>query len=483
LQHRLRVFGLCALGILVTVFDTSAAVVALPTIAAELGADLPLAQWVIVGNNLTIAALLVPMGRLADLLGRERIYIAGCLLFAAGACAAAFAPSVGLLIAARAVVGIGSAMTQGTAMALIVSHVGAGERARALGWQTAAVGFGATAGPALGGLIVSTTSWRVLFGVTALAMGCVAVAGWRMLRARSDRGAPAGPGFDFAGALLFTAAIASGLLTLTLVPRYGWRDEPVLVSATAFAMLLTAFVVVERRQPAPMIDVAMLRNGTLALGAIGVLIAFMGVSAARFLAPFFLQQVRGLDPSTVGLLLMPAAIVTAIVSPVAGRFADRFGTRELATIGFAIALVGLVIFAAISTASGAWIVCGGLMVIALGLATFSAPNSASVFGAVDAGAHGVTAALVNLSRNMGNVIGISFATTVVAARMAAGGYTPSLADSGAIVDDAVNDAFMQGFRLAFVLLAGLTLAVLLPMGIGAWRGRAGRVSGPPIRPR
>jgi EmrB/QacA subfamily drug resistance transporter len=471
LQNRLHVFALCALGILVTVFDTSAAVVALPTIAAELGADLPFAQWVIVGNNLTIAALLVPMGRLGDLLGRKRLYIAGCILVAIGAGGASMAPSVGLLIAARAGVGIGSAMTQGTAMAIVVSHFGAGERASALGWQTAAVGLGATAGPALGGLIVSSTGWRTLFVVTAVAMGLVAVAGGRVLRARSDRGEPAGPPFDFVGAFLFAAAIAAGLLSLTLAPRYGWSTAPVLGGAMAFALLATTFVIVERCRAAPMIDLTMFRNATLALGAIGILVAFMGVSAARFLTPFFLQQVRGLDPSAVGLLLMPAAIVTALVSPFAGRLADRFGTRELATIGFAVAVIGLLIFTSVSAASAAWIVCAGLVVIALGLATFSAPNSASIFGAVDAGAHGLTAALVNLSRNMGNVIGVSFATTIVAARMTASGQTPTLAESGETIDAAVIAAFMQGFWLAFVLLAGLALAVLMLMSIGIWRRR------------
>jgi predicted MFS family arabinose efflux permease len=220
-----------------------------------------------------------------------------------------------------------------------------------------------------------------------------------------------------------------------------------------------------------MIDIAMVRNGALALGVIGILIAFMGVSAARFLAPFFLQQVRGLDVSTVGLLLLPAAVVTTLAAPVAGRLADRFGTRELATIGFAIALAGLIVFTRVSAASGAGFICLGLVVTAFGLANFSAPNSASVFSAVDPTTHGVTAALVNLSRNMGNVIGISFATTVVAARMAAAGQPPALTGAAALLDDAVIATFMQGFRLVFVLLAGLFAAVLLPMLIDTWRRR------------
>ncbi|HMB72088.1 MAG TPA: MFS transporter, partial [Gammaproteobacteria bacterium] len=154
MQHKYRVFLICAAGIFVTVFDTSAAIVALPTISAEFGSDLTVAQWVIMGNSLTIAALLVPAGRLSDIIGRKLIYVVGCAVFTVGAGLSWSASSIAWLILARCIVGVGSAMTQGTAMAILVGNFPPAERGRMLGLQLGGVGLGAIAGPAIGGLIV-----------------------------------------------------------------------------------------------------------------------------------------------------------------------------------------------------------------------------------------------------------------------------------------------------------------------------------------
>src|SRR5690606_16975294 len=181
-QHMFHAFLVCGTGIFVTVFDTSSAIVALPTIAMQFSTDLPTAQWVILGNSLTIAALLVPLGRLSDSIGRKRIYVVGCCLFAIGAAAAASSGGIYALIGARVLVGIGSAMTQSTAMAIMIGSYGAHERARVLGWQMTGVGLGAIVGPATGGLIVGTVGWRALFAMTAVAMIAIAPAGQRVLQ-------------------------------------------------------------------------------------------------------------------------------------------------------------------------------------------------------------------------------------------------------------------------------------------------------------
>ncbi|HUO68020.1 MAG TPA: MFS transporter, partial [Gammaproteobacteria bacterium] len=165
LEHKYLVFVVCITGIFITVFDTTSSIVALPTIAHEFGTGLPTAQWVLVGNNLAIAALLVPVGRLSDLIGRKRIYVVGALLFAIGAVFAAWSSSIYGLIAARAFVGIGSAMTQGTAMVILVNSFEAKERAKMLGIQIGAVGLGQIVGPSLGGVLTGTVGWRALFGI------------------------------------------------------------------------------------------------------------------------------------------------------------------------------------------------------------------------------------------------------------------------------------------------------------------------------
>ena len=473
-EHKHLVFLVCVVGIFITVFDTSSSIVALPTIAHEFATDLPTAQWVIIGNGLTIAALLVPMGRLSDLVGRKRIYVLGALIFALGALIATFAATVYGLIAARIVVGVGSAMTQGTSTAILAGNFEPGERGRMLGLQLGAVGLGAIAGPALGGIVTGTVGWRMMFAITALAMLGVCVASQRTLRRRVKRPPHEVEPFDHLGAVLFSTFLVALLLTLTLGPAVGWTTPLTLAGAAAAMLLFALFVIVERRSAAPMLDLSLFRNGEFGLGSLGAIVTFMGIASTRFLAPFFLQGVKGLSPSQVGLLIVPSAFVTALAAPFAGRLADRFGVRLFANIGMSITLLGFATFVLVEVATPIWMVVGGLMVMSLGMSLFSAPNSASILNSVDASDHGVAAGFVSLCRNSGNVIGIAFGTAIVTLTMGASGYPPSLAAVDPAAGAGILRAFARGFDIAASVLSGLALVVLAILVAWSWRARAGR---------
>jgi len=474
LQHKFHAFLVCVTGIFVTVFDTSSSIVALPTIALQFGTDLPTAQWVILGNSLTIAALLVPLGRLSDTIGRKRIYVLGCCLFAVGAVLASVSSGIYTLIGARVLVGIGSSMTQSTAMAIMIGSYGVHERARVLGWQMTGVGLGAIVGPATGGLIVGTVGWRALFAMTAAAMIVIAIAGGLVLERRDTRRRLEGS-FDAAGALLFSCLLIAALLALTLGPRYGWTEPRALINYALIVVFGAAFVAVERRSDAPLLDVSLFRVGAFGLGALSAVVAFMGVSATRFLAPFFFQGVKGIDPSGVGLLMMPAAVVTAVAGPFVGRFADRLGVRLFVNLGMSIALLGLLQFCLLEAESPVWLVVAALMTMALGLSTFSAPNSTSMLNAVDAHSHGFASGFVNLCRNTGNVIGIAFGTAFVTLTMASAGYPPSLDNVGPRADQGLLEAFTEGLSMAAAALLVLTFAVLVVLLVWT-RRRALRAS-------
>jgi EmrB/QacA subfamily drug resistance transporter len=474
LQHKYRVFLICATGIFVTVFDTSSAIVALPTIASEFGSDLTVAQWVIIANNLTIAAFLVPAGRLSDIIGRKLIYVVGCVVFAAGAALCLLSPSIGALILARCIVGLGCAMIQGTAMAILVGNFRPDERGRMLGLQLGGVGLGAIAGPALGGLIVGTIGWRMLFAVGVVAMLLNGIIGQQVLRKRPQRPDDV-PSFDFPGAALFSATFVAGLLTLTLAPRTGWNHPNTLLGVAACLGLGWAFVAVERRHPHPILDFRLFRNAAFSLGALAAVALFMCMSATRFLTPFFLQAVKGFDPTRVGVLMLPAAGVTAIAAPFAGRLADRFGVRLFANIGLGIAIVGLVIYGSVQPGSPTWLVVVGLMTLALGMACFGAPNSAAILNSVGAESHGVASGFVNLCRNGGNVIGIAFSTALVTWTMGAAGYPPSLSEVRATAEAGLFSAFTLGFRSVAQALILIALPVFIVVVIwSVVRARAGR---------
>ncbi len=476
LEHKYLVFLVCVTGIFITVFDTSSSIVALPTIAHEFATGLPTAQWVIIGNGLTIAALLVPMGRLSDVIGRKRIYVVGALVFAIGALVAALTGTIYGLIAARVLVGVGSAMTQATAMAILVGNFEARERAKMLGLQLSGVGLGQIVGPALGGIVVGTIGWRMLFAITAAAMLTIAVVSQRTLKRRANRPRTTAPPFDVPGALLFSTALVGLLLTLTLGPSTGWLNPGTLAGGAASIALAAAFVAVERHRAAPMMDLALFRRGEFALAALAALTIFMGIASTRFLTPFFLQGVKGYSASAVGLAIVPAAVVTAIAAPFAGRFADRFGIRLFANVGMAITLLGFATFTLLHTETRVAAVVVGLMVMSLGMSFFGAANSASILNSVDEDAHGLAAGFVSLSRNTGNVIGVAFGTVIVTLTMAAGGYEPSLETVDPNADPGVLAAFTHGVDIASAVLSGIVLLVLVIVVTWSMRSHARRTA-------
>ena len=475
MEHKYRVFLVCVIGIFITVFDTSSSIVALPTIALEFGTDLPTAQWVIIGNGLTIAALLVPMGRLSDLIGRKRIYVVGALIFALGAVFASLSTSIFGLIGARVFVGIGSAMTQGTAMAILVGNFEAHERAKMLGLQLGVVGLGAIAGPAAGGILTGTVGWRVLFGITAIAMLLISITSQRTLRRRVKRPPSEAQPFDYLGALLFSSFLVALLLTLTLGPSLGWLEPIPLMGCASAAALLFAFMRVERRTLVPMLDLKLFRIGEFGLGSLGAVVTFMGIASTRFLVPFFLQGVKGFQPSQVGLLIVPAALVTAVAAPFAGRLADRWGVRLFANIGMTITLFGFAMFAMLETTTPVWAVVVGLMVMSLGMSFFSAANSASILNSVDSSTHGLAAGFVNLCRNSGNVIGIAFGTAIVTLTMGANGYPPSLSAVDPAADPGILAAFTRGVDIASTALTAIAFVVVVILITWSWRTRTRRL--------
>lgn len=479
LEHKHHVFIVCVVGIFITVFDTSSSIVALPTIAHEFATGLPTAQWVIIGNGLTIAALLVPMGRLSDLIGRKRIYVVGALIFAVGALFAAWSSTIASLIAARVLVGVGSAMTQGTAIAILVGNFEANERAKMLGLQIGVVGLGGIVGPALGGLLTGTVGWRMLFAITAAAMLAISLAAQRTLRRRAKRPPaerPFAASFDYWGAFTFSTFLLGAMLTLTLGPDIGWLDPLTLAGIAGSALMLVLFLASERRSASPMLDLDLFRKAELSLGALAALVTFMGLAATRFLVPFFLQAVKGYSAAQVGLTIVPAAVVTAVAAPFAGRLADRFGVRFFANIGMAVTLLGFAAFTTLTTATPVWAVVAGLMVMSLGMSVFGAANSASILNTVDADAHGVASALVSLCRNSGNVVGIAFATVIVTLTMGAGGYAPSLAAVDPTADPGILTAFTHGVGVAAIALTVIALVVLAILVAWSWRAASARDS-------
>lgn len=454
--YRWWVFSAVALGTLTSVVNHGGMSVALPTIAQYFDADLSTVQWVVIAEGLTISALLLPVGRLSDIVGRKRIYISGLAIFIIAAVFAAASGSIIALIGAKALQGLGAAMTQGTGMAMITSVFSDEERGKGIGSHASVVGTGGVLGPIAGGFLITALDWRWLFYINIL-MGLVTMAAVLLIvRSEVFRQDNRNRTYDYAGAALSTAVLLSFLLTVSNGSRMGWSSPPIMLGALGFVAFLIAFVWWEIRSPSPMLDMSLFRSRVFSIGIGANFMSFLGITSSRFLMPFYLQAALGFTPALVGFALLPNAASRIIMGPVSGRLSDHYGWKPFNIIGLLLSAGGLLVLATLTTTSSIIIVLAGILLQSIGSGLFQSPNSASIFSAADSSRHGVVAAFVNLSRNSGNVTGTAVAASIVTAVMVGAGYEVKI---DAVLDagpgSGLLESFLDGLKTAFLAMAAL----------------------------
>ncbi len=456
--NKYLVFGALAIGLFASVVDHGSVIVALPSVAHDLRIELPSVQWVVIGFALTISALLLPMGRLADMIGQKRVYILGSIILMVGAAAAGFAPNLATLLLARVLQGVGAAMTQGTGMAIMTSVFPSSERGRAIGLLMTTVGVGAVAGPAIGGFVVDLIHWRAVFFLN-IPLGLLGVVATLLVLRRweSDR-ASRGSSFDWTGAFLSTGVLVALLLGLTLAVNRGWLSVPILAAFILSGGMLVAFIWWELRTATPMFNLRFFRDRVFSLGVSAAFFTFLGQSSVLFLMPFYLQNILGFSPKVAGLVVMPGALCMAIMGSVSGTLSDRFGWRWFTVGGMVFSVLGLGILSRVTETSHLWEVIPGLVLVNCGMGLFYSPNSSSVLSAVERDSYGVVSGFLNLVRNSANVISLAIATTIVTVTMGSLGFDPSLEAVRNDAVEGVRGAFTIGMRNAFYVLVALVIA-------------------------
>ena len=449
------------IGTFASVMDQGSTIVALPTIADHFETDLPTVQWVMVVYALTISALLLPMGRLSDLIGRKRVYVAGFAIFVLGALLAGFSTDVKFLITARLIQGVGSAMTQGTGLAIVTSAFPNSERGKVMGLYLSVVGMGSICGSPLGGFLVDALSWRWVF-YTTIGTGTLAtLASLFILDGRQvSEDGQRSRRFDWPGAALSTGTLVAFLMAMTNGPRIGWTSPYVIGAELLFIVLLTTFIWWELRTPSPMLDLRLFKGKLFSLGVAAGFICFVGSTPVRFLMPFYLQKVLEYSPGRIGLILVPVSLCMIITGPVSGRLSDRYGWRIFNVGGMILCAAGLFILSRVTEDSHLGMVMAAMMLQNAGMGMFDTTNNSSIMGAVVRERYGVVAGLLNLVRNSANVTGIAMAIAMVTAVMASMGHPPTLQ---AVVDATGKDAevisaFTSGLRTAYLVMGSLLLA-------------------------
>ncbi|MFD5082059.1 MFS transporter [Kitasatospora sp. NPDC058406] len=439
-----------SLSMLLSSLGTSIANVGLPTLAQAFGASFQAVQWVVLAYLLAVTTLIVTVGRLGDLVGRRRLLLGGLLLFTAASVLCGLAPTLGLLVAARAAQGLGAAVMMALTMAFVGGIVPKERTGRAMGLLGTMSAVGTALGPTLGGVLLAGPGWRAVFlvnvplGVTALLLAR------RHLPAdpadRTASGA-ARARFDHLGTLLLALTLGAYALAMTLGRGHFGVLNLALLAAAAVGVVL--FGLAQTRAAAPLVRPGVLRDRRLSASlAMSALVSTV-MMATLVVGPFYLARTLRLDAALVGLALSAGPLVAALTGIPAGRITDRFGAPRTTAAGLAAASAGALAVALLPDSLG---VAGYLVPVAVvtaGYSLFQTANNTGVMADVPADRRGVVSGLLNLSRNLGLVTGASLMGAVF-----------TLASATSDVATAAPGPVATGMRVTFAVAAGLLLAAL-----------------------
>ena len=389
-------------------FMGSSVNIALPAIEREFGVDAVLLGWVATSYMLAAAMFLVPFGRIADIWGRKKVFAYGTAIYTISSLLAGLASSISMLIAWRVLQGIGGSMIFGTGVAILTSVFPAGERGKAIGFNTAAVYMGLSLGPVLGGFLTQNFGWRSIFLASVpLGVLILVLVFWKL---HGEWAAARGERFDLTGSAIYSVSLVAIM--------YGFTRLPEMVGTwllLAGGLGLAAFVWQELRSPSPVLNINLFRrNLGFAFSNLAALVNYSATAAVGFLLSLYLQYVKGLSPQAAGFVLVAQPLVMALFSPLAGRLSDRIEPGIVASIGMALTTVGLVLFAFLNAQTSlAWVVAS-LVFVGLGFALFSSPNTNAVMSSVERRFYGVASATLGTMRLVGQMLSLGIAVLICA---------------------------------------------------------------------
>jgi EmrB/QacA subfamily drug resistance transporter len=438
-RHRLTLLTAILGSALVTI-DSSIVNIALPAIERDLGGGLAGQQWVSNAYLLTLSSFILIGGSLGDIYGERRIFSLGIGAFGVVSLLCSLAPTMGILIAARALQGAAGALVTPASLAIIVAAFAPRERGRAIGAWTAWGAIGSIAGPLAGGVVVDRLSWRWIFALNlplvAVTLGLVFAAVPASRRATQRR-------VDLVGAALGALALGGVVFALIEEPRHGWGSLVILVPLVAGVACFIAFLGHERRTPEPMLDLEMFTHRNFAVGNIETLSVYGGLTILFFFLTIYLQQVAGYTALQSGLTTLPVTLVMFALSRRFGALADRLGPRLFMGAGPLVAAAGILLLVRVGRdVSYVTDLLPALLLFALGLTATVSPLTATVLSDADDSDAGIASAINNAIARVAGLIGVSVMGVVVAGTLVGGTFAP-------------NESSVRAFHEAIVVCAAL----------------------------
>ncbi len=389
-----------------TPFMGSSVNIAIPTIGKYFGMHAILLSWVATSYILAAAIFMVPMGRIADIYGRKKIFTIGILLDAVSCLVLAGSPSAGVLITFRALQGIGGAMIFGTGVAILSSAFGPGERGKALGINVAAVYLGLSLGPIVGGFLTHFLGWRSIFLANIPMVTVVIVLiFWKM---KGEWAEARGEGIDFVGSILYMVSVVALMCGLSFLP--GWLGIGLLMAGV---LGLSVFWKWEAKDQSPILPVNLFcTNRVFTFSNLAALVNYSATFAVGFLLSLYLQYIKHLDPEDAGIILLSQPVVQAVFSPFAGRLSDRVEPRLVTSVGMVLTVTGLAMLSFLGPETPRIYIIVSLTVLGFSFALFSSPNTNAIMSSVEKKFYGVASATLGTMRLMGQMLSMGIATMI-----------------------------------------------------------------------
>jgi EmrB/QacA subfamily drug resistance transporter len=411
-NRRWWALGAMCFALFMIMLDNTVVNVALPSIQRSLHASTASLEWTVNAYTLSFAVLLVTGGRLGDIFGRRKIFLAGVIVFACSSGAIGFSPSDTWLIAWRAIQGIGSAMMMPATLSIITNAFPPAERGKAIGTWAGVSAMALAIGPVVGGFLVETVSWQSIFFLNLpVAVGAIFITLFAVRESRDDSVVQR---VDVPGVLTLTIGLAA--LVLALVEGNAWRwASPRELSLLAVAVVgLSAFAIVERRQPAPMVDFSFFRSRTFLGANIVAFIVSFAMLAMFFFMALYMQNILHYSPLQAGVRFLPSTLMIVLIAPPAGRLTDRVGSRPLMTFGLLAVSGSLLWQSQLTISSGYGSLLPGFVLMGIGMAFVMSPMSTAAMNAVEQTKAGVASGILSMNRMVGGTFGVAVLGAMVA---------------------------------------------------------------------
>ena len=434
-----------AFGLFMIMLDNTVVNVALPSIERDLHISISSLEWIVTSYALVFAALLITGGKLGDMYGRKRIFIAGLVVFTLASLACGLAPSAGFLIGARLVQGAGAALMNPASLSIITATFPPRQRGTAIGIWAGVSALALAIGPLAGGLIVDNINWNWIFFIN-VPVGVLGVVASRIFITES-RDTSREQSIDLPG--LVTSGLALFALTYGLIEgnQRGWTSAEIVGLFVAAAVLFALFVVVESRQRLAMLDLSLFKNGSFTGANIVALLVSLGMFGVFFYVSLYVQNVLGYTPTQAGAIFLPMTLLIILLAPFAGRASDRVGSRWLMGGGMALLGVSLLLYQRMGVHSGFWTLLPALLIGGAGMAITMSPMTSAAMGAVPPDKAGVGSGVLNSFRQVGGALGIAIMGAIVASYV----HTPVRSLLG-------KQEFVHGLHAALLVSAGIAFA-------------------------